>query len=114
MAIGNYQVGSFSNTTLCPIQTDQPLSATASAGGILTARYHITAGSGVSAGSVTFQELGGDGVWRTMQDVTALSLTGPGEFAGTLNGPCHGLRIALGAVTGGSVTYAELIGATLT
>lgn len=110
--LSNYQTGALTNQTVCPIQTaivpQVPGSQVANQPELLAVAYHVTAGTGVTAGTVTFQELGADGVWRNLSSPTPLSLTAAGDSNGNFTGPFHGVRISLGSITGGTVSFAEL------
>lgn len=75
---------------------------------LLAVSYHVTAGTGVTAATVTFQEIGGDGTWRNLAAPAPLTLTAANEYNGNFNGPFHGLRLVLSGITGGSITFAEL------
>lgn len=115
---GCFQTGSLSNQSVCQTiakdySTFGAVSGTQYGSNlmILAARYHITAGAGVSSGTATLQELGADGTWRNMAaaDVPVVQLTAAGEYSGAITGPFHGLRIALSTLVGGVVTFAEII-----
>lgn len=69
------------------------------------ASYYITGGS--ATGTVTFQELGADGTWRSLALPTALALSANPQN-GILNGPFHGIRLAVTALAVSTITYAEL------
>jgi hypothetical protein len=74
------------------------------------ATYYIAAGTGISAGTVTFQELGADGTFRNLASPAAITLAASTNYNGVLNGPFHGLQIVVAALAGGNITYAELKG----
>lgn len=71
--------------------------------------YLLVGGTGITAGTATFQALGLDGVWRPLATPAAVSFTVPATFNGSFPGPYHGIRIALTALAGGTI-YAELSG----
>jgi phospholipase/lecithinase/hemolysin len=70
--------------------------------------WNFVAGAGLTAATITFQALGADSVWRNLSYPVALSLTAPGNFTGSFQGPFYGLRIVVSGLTGGNITYAEL------
>ena len=96
---------------------------------IIAASYKIIAGAGVSALTVGVQILEASEpnatlVWDTASTpnsstgavFTLISATGPGVYNGSFtlsNGlfvPAHGLRLNVTTLTGGNITYAELLG----
>ena len=68
--------------------------------------YYIVGGASVT-GTVTFQELGGDGTWRSLVTPAPITLSAI-NFNGIFTGPFHGVRLAVTSLAGGNITYAEL------
>jgi hypothetical protein len=112
------------NGTFCTIQVQLPTLGTNVPQPTLTkqqttqmitnASYYITAGTGVTAGTVTFYELGLDGTWRPLASpapVSTVVLTAA-NYNGTISGQFHGLQIQVTGLTGGNLTYLELKGTT--
>jgi hypothetical protein len=71
--------------------------------------YMLTTG-GTATGTVTFQELGADGAWRTLSSPAAVTLGAALTYSGSFTGPFHGVRIAATAIAVAPITYAELKG----
>jgi hypothetical protein len=81
---------------------------------ITGASYYITAGTGVTAGTVTFFELGLDGTWRPLASpapVSTVFATSP-NYNGAFTGQFHGLQAQVTGLTGGNLTYLEIKGTT--
>lgn len=76
--------------------------------------YEIVTGSGVSAGTVTFQFLGYDGVWRNGPASSNITLTASTTFSNNLASlglcPCVGVQIVVSGLTGGNIVYAHIVG----
>jgi hypothetical protein len=96
---------------------------------ITSASYVVVAGAGVTALTVGVQileafEPSATLIWQTASTPNSntgavfslISATGAGVFNGSFtltNGlfvPCHGIRLNITTLTGGQVTYAELLG----
>jgi hypothetical protein len=75
------------------------------------ATYDIQLGAGVTAGTLTFQELFADLVtWIPLINPVALSLVTATAaiYNGILNGPFLGLRFVVTGITGGTIAQAML------
>ena len=72
--------------------------------------YFFAIGAGVTAGLITFQELGADGNFRNMSSPAPINLAGLAStnVNNPFTGPFHGLQIVVTALVGGNITYAEL------
>lgn len=62
-----------------------------------------------ATGTLTFQDLGGDGVWRNMATPAPISLSSA-TTDGVITGAYHGIRVVLSALAVSTVTYFELRG----
>jgi hypothetical protein len=65
--------------------------------------------NGTATGTLTFQELGGDGTWRAMATPAPVTLSAI-TINGTIAGAYHGIRVALTALAVSTVTYVEIRG----
>lgn len=73
------------------------------------AEYNVQAGTGVTAATVTFQELFADlATWVNLASPAPLSLTAAGASNGILNGPFLGLRMVVTGITGGTLSQVML------
>lgn len=117
MTLGIFQSGNLSGTVCQLLAQDISIEPTPSFNPgfpysnsleLLAVSYHITAGTGLTTATVTFQEIGGDGQWRNLQAPAPLTITAPGDYNNNFNGPFHGLRMVLSGIAGGQITFAEL------
>ena len=70
--------------------------------------YMIVTG-GTATGTITFQELGADGVWRSLLlTPPPIVLSATLIYNGTFTGPFHGIRLNAASIAVAPVTYAEL------
>ena len=72
--------------------------------------YLIVGGSSGVGTVLTFQELGPDGVWRSIVAPAAVTIVNSTTANGSFTGPFHGLRLLLSNPVGNGATYAELKG----
>jgi len=78
-----------------------------------TIQYVIQTGAGVSAGVVSFQDIGADGTPRTLTTPVPVSINQASVvFSGSFTGLFHGITLNLTtALAGGNITYIEVRGA---
>jgi hypothetical protein len=71
--------------------------------------YMFTTG-GTTTGNVNFQELGADGVWRTLAFPATVALGAALTYspAAPFVGPFHGIRLVVSSLAVSTITYAEL------
>jgi len=103
------------NAAFCAITAPAPQVINQGAGQnsspmIDVASYYIAGGSSGVGTVVTFQELGGDGVWRSMVSPAPITIANSTNFNGIVNGPIHGLRLLMSGLVGNGASYAELKG----
>jgi hypothetical protein len=115
MPIANYALTVSTNINICPIVVGEfPTGIVAGTQfgcyAIDLASYYIAAGSSGVGSVLTFQVLGGDGTWRALVSPAPITLANSTNYNGIINGPFHGLRIAISGVVGNGVAFAELIG----
>jgi hypothetical protein len=96
----------------CTIQMPFPQSTTQGAGQnnspmLEFVSYLFTTG-GSATGTITFQELGADGVWRPLVSPAPVVLGAALSYNGSFTGPFHGVRLAAASIAVAPVTYAEL------
>lgn len=101
------------NGNFCQIATWQPSGTQppAVACNLLT-NVTYTLVNATATGTITFQELGLDGVWRNMATPAPISLSSA-TVNGTISGAYHGIRANLSALAISTVTYLELRGTVL-
>lgn len=76
--------------------------------------YQVNTGSGITAGTISLQVLGGDGTWRSVASSIQPIASGGTIAASTpytgsiVLGPVHGVQLLVAGLTGGNITFAEL------
>jgi hypothetical protein len=82
---------------------------------IMTLTYKVVTGPGITAGALSLQTLDGDGNWRALA-ASAQPISGALAASTTYSpttalaiGPVRGVRWSLSGLTGGSITYLDLI-----
>ena len=96
------------NGNFCQLATWQagsPQAATATCS--LLTNVTATIVNATATGTLTFQELGLDGVWRAMATPAPISLSAITTNV-VVTGAYHGIRLNLSALAISTVTYAEL------
>ncbi len=101
------------NANFCPLVVGQPPFTQQATGQnsaylIDLASYYFAGGSTGVATVITFQELGGDGTWRSMASPAPITVANSTNYNGIVNGPLHGLRVNISNNTGNGVAYGEL------
>jgi hypothetical protein len=100
------------NGNYCPITAPFPTSSVQGSGMnssplLEFVSYMFTSG-GTATGNVNFQELGGDGTWRTMAVPATVALGAALTYSGSFTGPYHGVRIVVSSLAIATITYMEL------
>lgn len=106
------------NGNYCPISTWQTQTAQQGPGQfgctlIRDVRWMFTTG-GTATGNVNIQEQNGDGLWRTLSDVTTIALGAALTYSGVVVGSFHGARLVVSSLAVANITYAELRGTVVT
>jgi hypothetical protein len=115
MPIANYALNVSTNINICQLVVGQfPTGVVAGTQfgcyAIDVASYYVSAGSTGVGTVVTFQALGADGTWRALVAPVPITTASSTNYNGVVNGPFHGLRIAISSATGNGIAFAELIG----